>query len=80
MSITLSLDYTAFSLYAWNNHFQKYVAIASSSSNNNINMNPVVDVLYLEADEIEKLKNNILNSRFGKLQTLRKKIYFIYSS
>ena len=42
--------------------------------------NPAVDVFYLEAVEIEKVKNNILNSRFEKLQTLRKKKYLIYSS
>ena len=41
---------------------------------------PAVDVFYLEADEIEKLKNNILNPRFEKLQTLRKKKYLIYTS
>ncbi|CAF1688969.1 unnamed protein product, partial [Adineta ricciae] len=34
--------------------------------------NPAVYVFYLEADEIEKVKNNILNSRFEKLQALRK--------
>jgi hypothetical protein len=35
--------------------------------------NPAVDVFYLEADEIEKVKNNILNARFKKLQALREK-------
>ncbi|CAF1621629.1 unnamed protein product [Adineta ricciae] len=34
--------------------------------------NPAVDVFNLEADEIEKVKNNILNSRFEKLQALHK--------
>lgn len=42
--------------------------------------NPAVDVFYLEADEIEKVKNNILNSRVKKLQALRKKKYLIYFS
>ena len=38
--------------------------------------NPAVDVFYLEADEVEKVKHNILNSRVEKLQSLRKKIIF----
>jgi hypothetical protein len=42
-------------------------------------VNPAVDVFYLEADEIEKVKNNILNSRVEKLQALREKKYLIYS-
>lgn len=42
--------------------------------------NPAIDVFYLEADEIEEVKNNILNSRFEKLKALRKKKYLIYSS
>ena len=42
--------------------------------------NPAIDVFYLEADEIEGVKNNILNSRFEKLQALREKKYLIYSS
>ena len=29
--------------------------------------NPAVDVFYFEADDIEKVKNNILNPRFEKL-------------
>jgi hypothetical protein len=41
--------------------------------------NPAVDVFYLEADEIEKVKNNILNSRVEKLQALREKKHLVYS-
>lgn len=40
--------------------------------------NPAVDMFYLEADEIETIKNNILNFRAEKLQTLREKKYLIY--
>ena len=56
---------------------QKQQLEAARKSNRD---NPAVDVFYLEADEIEKLKNNILNPRFEKLRTLRKKKYLIYTS
>lgn len=39
--------------------------------------NPAVDVFYLEADEIEKVKNNILNFRVEELRALREKKYLV---
>ena len=41
--------------------------------------NRAVDVSYLEADEVEKIRSNILKSRVEKLQALREGKYLIYS-
>ncbi len=41
--------------------------------------NPAVEVFFLDADEIEKVKANILDSRIEKVKALRKEKCLIYS-